>query len=393
MAEEVKRRGGRKKGGHNRGYFYRTGRGWVAVEGTRRIPLTYENGQRIRTSDVPEAEVRQAYARWLVAKGQTTPSQPAESTLTVHDVVVAYLSQAAVTSAPNTVSSRADTLFDFCFGFPPVFRDKPDHPAPTPTSNDRIHKGFGQLNAVQIIPYHVDQWLQAHPNWKGGRKSKIQAVKRAFNYAAEAKLIPANPLKGYRVPKSRGRVTYLTDEQEAALLKHSNDKLALALKVLIRTGARPGIEFAVLTAANVADHGDRMEWIWPDGTKVKGKRRVIRITDPEIIEIVRKQVKRYSEGPIFRNARHTPWTMRPFSHGFRRAVARVVLKEKITFDEDICLYSTRHTYAKRTLQGYWTGKPTNIETLARLMGNTVEVCRSHYLQWTETYNEPLWDAC
>jgi len=30
--------------------------------------------------------------------------------------------------------------------------------------------------------------------------------------------------------------------------------------------------------------------------------------------------------------------------------------------------------------------------LARLMGNTPQVCRDHYLQWSEIDNDLLWDA-
>ena len=60
------------------------------------------------------------------------------------------------------------------------------------------------------------------------------------------------------------------------------------------------------------------------------------------------------------------------------------------FDLDLCMYSTRHTYAKRMLQGYWTGKPVPIEILAQLMGNSVQICRDHYLKWTESMNEALW---
>ena len=40
----AKNRPGRKKGGHNRGYFYRKGRGWYAIDETRQIPLKYEDG-------------------------------------------------------------------------------------------------------------------------------------------------------------------------------------------------------------------------------------------------------------------------------------------------------------------------------------------------------------
>jgi hypothetical protein len=64
----------------------------------------------------------------------------------------------------------------------------------------------------------------------------------------------------------------------------------------------------------------------------------------------------------------------------------------MAFDRDCVLYSTRHTYAKRILQGYWSGKPTNIETLARLMGNSPAICRAHYLQWDETSTEFLWQS-
>lgn len=39
-----------------------------------------------------------------------------------------------------------------------------------------------------------------------------------------------------------------------------------------------------------------------------------------------------------------------------------------------------YTFAKRVLQGYWSGKSTNIEMLAKLMSNSPQVCRDHYLQ-------------
>ena len=63
----------------------------------------------------------------------------------------------------------------------------------------------------------------------------------------------------------------------------------------------------------------------------------------------------------------------------------------MTFDNDCCMYSCRHN-AKRILSGYWSGKQTNIETLAILMGNSPQVCRDHYLQWCEHFAEPVWEA-
>ena len=34
---------------------------------------------------------------------------------------------------------------------------------------------------------------------------------------------------------------------------------------------------------------------------------------------------------------------------------------------------------RKTHEGYWSGKPCNIETLAKSMGNSPQVCREHYL--------------
>ena len=87
-----------------------------------------------------------------------------------------------------------------------------------------------------------------------------------------------------------------------------------------------------------------------------------------------------------------PWQANNFRRRFVELRHRLEAKG-MEFDADCCMYSCRHTYAKRTLQGYWTGKPTNIETLAKLMGNTPQVCREHYLQWCESYNEVLWENC
>jgi integrase len=164
-----------------------------------------------------------------------------------------------------------------------------------------------------------------------------------------------------------------------------------AIKVCIRTGARPGCEFAALTAQHIKDHGERMEWLFQAGEAKTKRLRVIRITDPEILAIVREQVAKHPKGPIFRNTRGDEWKRESLSLAFRKVKERCV-KKGVEFDADTCMYSCRHTYAKRTLQGYWTGKQTNIETLARLMGNSPQVCRDHYLRWTDTYNEPLWES-
>ena len=136
---------------------------------------------------------------------------------------------------------------------------------------------------------------------------------------------------------------------------------------------------------------DSEEWVFKPEESKTSKLRKIRITDAEIIKIVREQIERYPHGPIFRNSAGGRWTRQLLTEKFRHAKQRA-MKQGMQFDADCCMYSCRHTYAKRILSGYWSGKPTNIETLAILMGNSPQVCRDHYLQWCEHFAEPVWES-
>lgn len=391
MAKKLGR--GRRKGSRNKGYFYRKGRGWFAKEGSQFTPLTYEQGNRLRDESAPEAEIRAAHARWLLMKRDSTAAgtkQVPVGSATVLEICTAYLAKAKEERGKNrTFQDRAETLFDFCFGLPARFLGLDGKPKGKPTRDDKLHGGFGGLAASELKPLDIDRWLQAHPNWKGGKRTHIKAVVRAINYGVEAGLIPYNPIKGYRTPKVIGRVTYITPEQEAALCNAASPALAQAIKVLIRTGMRPGVEFCAATARHVKDHGDRIEIVFqPHESKTK-RLRVIYVTAPEMIAVIRKQAQLNPSGPIFTGPRGAPWKQSNLSKRFRDARNKLI-EEGVEFDKDCVLYSTRHTYAKRTLEGYWSGRPTNIETLARLMGNSPQICREHYLNWDVTNAEFLW---
>jgi len=161
--------------------------------------------------------------------------------------------------------------------------------------------------------------------------------------------------------------------------------------VCIRTGAQPGKEFCALQGRHVIDHGDRMEWKFAAEETKTNRLRIIRITDPEIIEMVRERAKRHGKNDfLVRTRAGKTWKRYNLSQRFRLLKYKLQ-KMGIEFDPDCCVYSCRHTYAKRILEGYWTGKPCNIETLARLMGNSPQVCRDHYLQWSTVDNQFLWE--
>ncbi|HTU27486.1 MAG TPA: hypothetical protein VMF30_18900 [Pirellulales bacterium] len=390
-----KRKGaGRQKGSRNRGYFFRPNRGWFSKDkGGKFVPLLDESGERIRQRDTPETVLRDSFARLILAK--PAPVEPVEPCATVLEVCRAYLAKAREENGENkTFKDRLESLFDFCFGLPARFRNKHGEPSGKQTRADYTHPGFGDWPVCQLKKIDIDRWLQAHEGWKSSstKRTHLKAIIKAINYGAGAGLVPRNPIKGYSVPKMMARVVYITPEQEAALREAASPALALAIRVLIRTGMRPGIEFAALAARHVKDHGDRMELVFPAAeTKTKRRARVIFVTDSEIIAIIRRQIRLHPSGPIFTTSRGTPWIVDNLSKRFRD-VRNKLARAGMAFDKDCVLYATRHTFAKRILEGYWSGKPTNIETLARLMGNSPAICRAHYLQWDATSTEFLWQS-
>jgi len=397
---------GRPKGRKTRGYFYRAGRGWYSKDQGRFIALRHEDGEHIKDKKADERDVKEAYARFLLERQRKPEIQDA---MLVLDVCKAYLANTKLNGAPKTHADRADTLFDFCFGIPPEYRNRfaiaefqdigKEGGAKALTKDERkelegqkLHDGYGKKAVSALIGHDVTIWLNAHETWTaGGRRSRIQAVKRALNYAKEQGLIKKSPIRGYKTPRPEARVTYITPEQEAELLGKANPTMTIALRVCIRTGARPGTEFAAVARKHIKEEGGRMQWTFKPGQIKNRRERSIFITDPEIIEIVREQVRKYPRGPIFRNTRGEPWNRKSLSLRFR-TIRDKLKQEGVEFDEDCCMYSCRHTYAKRTLEGFWSGKPCNIETLARLMGNSPQVCREHYLKWSKVDNDPIWEV-
>jgi integrase len=259
------------------------------------------------------------------------------------------------------------------------------------TKADQIHPGLGQLTIGQLKKHHIEDWVRAHPDWEGSIRTQLQAVKRAMNAAVESELISRNPIRGIKTPKANARATYLTESQEQAIYKRAKPAFATAVKVLIETGARPGIEFSKLTAHHVADHGNKMTWTFqPDECKTHVL-RTIYISDPAIIAIVHKQVELHATGPIFRTPTGKPWTIANLSSRFLTIKKRLA-KEGVKLDDDACIYSTRHTRAKRLLEGKVTGRPVSIQTVAKMLGNGVEVCQKHYGKWDQAADEHIWAA-
>lgn len=384
MAGERKK--GRRKGGRKRGYYYRAGRGWCVMDNGRSVALYDQHGERLTARATPLNVVQDAVERYRQQQAEQRRLATGED-IEVAVVCERFLEYAKRANRAGTYTIRARCLFDFCTGLPARFMDRV-HEA---TAKDKVHAGYGRLRVSELEPRHIAEWYNVR-NWTS--VIPRQSVIRAFSWAAspEVALIKANPIKGTKVGKVRSRVTYFTPEQEKLLCESANSQLAMVIKVLIRTGCRPH-ELVQLTAQHVEETSKGQVWRFsPEEHKTghTGKARIVRVAT-EVAEIVRELIRKYPEGPLFRSVSGLPWSNQRLRDQFS-CLKRRLIEKGHKFSADDCLYSTRHTFAKRMLGGYWTGKPATIETVAGAMGNSRQVAWETYGKWCESYDDPLWEA-
>ena len=187
---------GRRAGSRNHGFFYRGGRGWytqvAATDGDgkpgRMIAGLRHEGQAIRAKNTPASALK---AAWRRIHTDPADAQHDGDGIALVEVCDAYLSKVHLEGALATYVSRLNTLFDLCHGLPARFRTNANL---KPLECDFIHEGPGTLPVNAFRPIHLDRWFQAHPTWIGGRRTRIQAVKRAINYGVESGLILSNPI-------------------------------------------------------------------------------------------------------------------------------------------------------------------------------------------------------
>src|SRR5689334_17129887 len=111
---------GRRAGGTNRGYYYRTGRGWTPTGAS--LVLTDESGNKLKDRNAPERVVREAYLRWRLEQDRQAreAADPQESAnrIPLMEVCRAYLDHCKANDSPSTYAVRHSVLFDLCTGFP-----------------------------------------------------------------------------------------------------------------------------------------------------------------------------------------------------------------------------------------------------------------------------------
>jgi integrase len=193
----------------------------------------------------------------------------------------------------------------------------------------------------QLRPYHVQQWLDAHPTWSDTHKRGcVIAVQRAFSWATKMGYVQSSPLVHIEKPAATERDVVITGGQYEQILRYVPDEeFRDLLMVSWETGCRPQ-ESLIVEARHVDQQSCR--WIFPP-KEAKGKKRprVVYLTDTALC-ITQRRMLKWPEGPIFRNTRGRPWHPYAVNCRFER------LKQKI--GRKYFLYAFRHSFATRMLE-------------------------------------------
>jgi integrase len=372
---------GRTKGSENRGYFYREGRGWTATIAGRKIALRDTTGELLTDRNTAKRELNAALDRL-----KKVMEQPAPNTIAVSDVVNQYLAYCKKHFRKNTYDLRHRFLFDFVSGFPARFR----HSDEKPGREHRIHKGYGERAIMSLTDFDVEDWTEKHSGWGEKKSARMgrSVLADCLCWAKRYKLISTNPLPAIRRGNAQPALTFIDDATRELFFKQATESFRMTMKSLIRTGARPG-ELCALRPEHVEITDRGMRWILPPELCKTNRERVIYCTDPEIIAYVQQRMG--NSGCIFRGQRGDAWTTNGLRQYFNM-IQRLWEAKGYKFPAGLRLYSCRHTFAKDTLQGKYTGKPVSIMTLSQLMGNSPRVCERYYAKYAEGYVEHLWGA-
>ena len=161
------------------------------------------------------------------------------------------------------------------------------------------------LVVERLRPIHVQQWVDAQPGWRSGKRGAITAVQRAFNWAAKMGLIAASPVRHVEKPRAGRRDVVVTPEEYDWILGQVKDEQFRDLLVVCwETGCRPQ-EILAVAARHVQLDGGR--WVFPpDEAKGKKSHRVVYLTD-RALAITRRLTALQPDGPLFRNTDGKPW--------------------------------------------------------------------------------------
>jgi integrase len=285
---------------------------WYTTEGTRKIKVADKS-----------LSYRDAFDRFKLFH-----VSPTHGTITVKRLADDYLEWCKVNRAEATYVWYQSFLKPFCA-----------------TLNDK-------LRVIDAKIHHVQKWLDS-TGWNDNTKNgATRAILRCFNWGVKQGLISANPFYGIERPSRTPREVVIDDKQFTKLLTFVRPEFGDYLTFLYESGCRPQ-EIRLLAA----EHWDGEKFVLQRrNSKGKVYPRVI-YPNAKMRRLVKRLIKKYAEGPIFRNADGEPWK----ANAVRSRFSRLQGKMKI---EGLCATSLRHSYCTNALK-----RGMDTTTVALLMGH------------------------
>lgn len=198
----------------------------------------------------------------------------------------------------------------------------------------RFCQRYPDLRTADLKPFHVQQWVDSYPDLsRTSQRNYFRAVKRCLKWAQQQGHIETNPIALMVVPVADRRETLVTADEFAALLEciRSADFRDLVLTTW-ETGCRPQESLRV-----EAKHVDLVHnrWVFPI-RESKGRKapRVVYLTDAAL-EITRRRMAMYPEGPLFRNGDGDPWTTCAVNNAFHRIQIRLGRQRLLAAGESV----------------------------------------------------------
>ena len=165
----------------------------------------------------------------------------------------------------------------------------------------------GLLKVSQLKPFHVQQWVDSHPDWSAShRRGSTTAVQRAFRWAERIGHIDKSPILHIEKPQG-GRREQVVDAAEFAgiVARYEHDRgFTDVLEFCWESGCRP--QELVLFEARHLDAKNGRLVLPPKEAKGKKRFRVVYLTE-KAFGIVNRLVAEYPTGRLFRNSKGDPW--------------------------------------------------------------------------------------
>jgi len=196
----------------------------------------------------------------------------------------------------------------------------------------------GRIQARELKPYHVRQWLKANPGWKSSSTQHlaVSIAKMITAWGCAMGYLPSDPWAKVKRPPMLRRKPVEPIAAERLVEGIRSPEFREFLAVAIETGCRPG-ELRTLEAGRI-DWGARTAIV----TGKMGERTVY--LSARAIVILQIWAKRYPEGPVLRNTRGDPWGEKAIQCQFERAGKRVSPPVKVV------PYHTRGLFASLALR-------------------------------------------